>query len=255
MDFSPSPKAAELTEAVRDFIDTEVLPVEGEVLKGIAERRATGGDPWAVDPRITELQRRARERGLWNLFLPEGVGDEYAERFGTWGGTGLSNRDYAPVAEQTGRSFLAPLVFNCNAPDTGNMEVLLKYGTREQQEEWLVPLLEGKIRSAFLMTEPAVASSDATNMDARAVIDGDEVVINGRKWWSSGAAHPDCKVFVFMGLSDPDADRHARHSMILVPAVYMCARPGDRSRPFSANFAPHVSSHVMSQSCSPVVSV
>ena len=217
MDFSPSPKAAELTEAVRDFIDTEVLPVEGEVLKGIAERRATGGDPWAVDPRITELQRRARERGLWNLFLPEGVGDGYAERFGTWGGTGLSNRDYAPVAEQTGRSFLAPLVFNCNAPDTGNMEVLLKYGSEEQKERWLEPLLDGRIRSVFLMTEPEVASSDASTMAATALLSGDEVVLDGRKWWSTGAGHPDLRVGIFMGVTDPEAERRNRHSMVLVP--------------------------------------
>ena len=149
---------------------------------------------------------------------PRSTRGEYAARFGTDGGEGLCNLDYAPVAEQTGRSALAPLVINCNAPDTGNMEVLLKYGTDEQRATWLEPLLDARIRSAFTMTEPDVASSDATNMAATAVVQGDEVVVNGRKWWSTGAGHPDCRIFVFMGLTDPDADRHARHSMVLVPA-------------------------------------
>ncbi|MGA8848075.1 MAG: acyl-CoA dehydrogenase family protein, partial [Nocardioides sp.] len=142
---------------------------------------------------------------------------EYAARFGTDGGEGLTNVDYAPIAELTGGSALAPVVLNCNAPDTGNMEVLLRYGTEAQCAEWLEPLLDGRIRSAFAMTEPGVASSDATNMAATAVVDGDEMVINGRKWWSTGVGHPDCKVFVFMGLTDPEADRHRRHSMVLVP--------------------------------------
>ncbi|MBE7370544.1 acyl-CoA dehydrogenase family protein [Dermacoccus barathri] len=218
MDLTVSPRAQELADEVDAFVRERIEPAEEEIQHYYAELRSKGENSFVVHPKIEELKAEAREAGLWNLFLPEGEGDEWAERFGTRGGKGLSNIDYAAIAEKTGRTPLSPMIFNCNAPDTGNMEVLLKYGTREQQEEWLVPLLEGKIRSAFLMTEPAVASSDATNMDARAVIDGDEVVINGRKWWSSGAAHPDCKVFVFMGLSDPDADRHARHSMILVPA-------------------------------------
>jgi acyl-CoA dehydrogenase len=136
---------------------------------------------------------------------------------GTDGGAAQSNVDYAPVAEAMGRSYLAPLLFNCNAPDTGNMEVLLKYGSDAQKKEWLEPLLDGRIRSAFLMTEPAVASSDATNMAATATIDGDDVVLDGRKWWSSGAGHPDCTVFIFMAVSNPEADRHHRHSMVLVP--------------------------------------
>lgn len=217
MDFAPSPRARELTEAVRTFVDTEILPVEQDVLTDVARRRDSGGDPWSVDPRVTALQARARELGLWNLFLPEGHGDRYAERYGTRGGTGLSNRDYAPVAEETGRSFLAPLVLNCNAPDSGNMEVLLKYGSPEQQEQWLEPLLDGRIRSVFLMTEPDVASSDASTMAATARLEGDEVVLDGRKWWSTGAGHPDCRVGIFMGVTDPDAERHARHSMVLVP--------------------------------------
>ena len=167
---------------------------------------------------IEELKAKARAQGLWNLFLPREHAGEYAARFGTDGGEGLTNVDYAPIAELTGRSAIAPLVLNCNAPDTGNMEVLLRYGTdAQQQEQWLEPLLDGRIRSAFAMTEPDVASSDATNMEATAVVDGDEVVVNGRKWWSTGVGHPDCRILVFMGLTDPDADRHHRHSMVLVP--------------------------------------
>ncbi len=217
MDFSHSPRATELAAAVRTFIDTEITPVESEIQSDITRRRLSGEDSWAVDPRLTGLQARAREQGLWNLFLPAGHEGPYAELYGTRGGTGLSNADYAPVAEETGRSFLAPLVFNCNAPDSGNMEVLLKYGSREQKDRWLDPLLDGRIRSAFLMTEPDVASSDASTMAATARIEGDEVVLDGRKWWSTGVGHPDCRVGIFMGVTDPDAPRHARHSMVLVP--------------------------------------
>ena len=162
-------------------------------------------------------KKKARAQGLWNLFLPKEHAGEYAEQFGTDGGEGLTNVDYAPLAEQMGRSAIAPIVFNCNAPDTGNMEVLLRYGSEDQRREWLEPLLDGRIRSAFTMTEPEVASSDATNMAATCVVDGDEVVVNGRKWWSTGVGHPDCRIFVFMGVTDPDADRHHRHSMVLVP--------------------------------------
>jgi acyl-CoA dehydrogenase len=217
MDFSPSVRAAELTAAVRDFIDTSILPVEPEIHADIARRRLAGQDPWAVDPRVAELQAAARDQGLWNLFLPAGHEGPYAERYGTRGGVGLTNSDYAPVAEEMGRSFLAPLVFNCNAPDTGNMEVLLKYGSQEQKDRWLEPLLAGEIRSAFLMTEPEVASSDASTMAATARIEGDEVVLDGHKWWSTGVGHPDCRVAIFMGVTDPDAHRYLRHSMVLVP--------------------------------------
>ncbi len=216
MDFAPSPRAADLTERVRSFIAEEIEPVEPGYHSELAELRRTG-DPWQPLPLIEELKAKARERGLWNLFLPHEHAGEYAARFGTDGGEGLTNVDYAPIAELTGRSHLAPLVLNCNAPDTGNMEVLLRYGSEDQRREWLEPLLEGRIRSAFTMTEPAVASSDATNMEATALVDGDEVVINGRKWWSTGVGHPDCKVLIFMGLTDADADRHHRHSMVLVP--------------------------------------
>ncbi|MCD2262014.1 acyl-CoA dehydrogenase family protein [Dietzia aurantiaca] len=217
MDFSPSPRAADLTAAVREFIATRIAPVESQIHADIARRRLAGEDSWAVDPRLTALQAAARAEGLWNLFLPAGHEGPYAERYGTRGGAGLTNSDYAPVAEEMGRSFLAPLVFNCNAPDTGNMEVLLKYGSAEQKDRWLDPLLAGEIRSAFLMTEPEVASSDASTMAATARISGDEVVLDGHKWWSTGVGHPDCRVGIFMGVTDPDAHRYLRHSMVLVP--------------------------------------
>jgi len=216
MDFAPSARAADLTDRVAAFMAEEIAPVEPDYHRDLAEQRRSG-DPWQPLPVLEELKAKARAQGLWNLFLPREHAHEYAARFGTDGGEGLTNVDYAPLAELMGRSAIASLVFNCNAPDTGNMEVLLRYGSPEQRREWLEPLLDGRIRSAFTMTEPDVASSDATNMEATAVVDGDEVVVNGRKWWSTGVGHPDCKVLVFMGLTDPDADRHHRHSMVLVP--------------------------------------
>src|SRR6195952_5151897 len=221
MDFSPSPRAAELIPLVPVFWPDEIEPVVEEYHRQVAASAATG--TWAESPILGELRAKARAKGLWNLFLPVEHTGHYAEQFGTHGGAGLSNSDYAPLAEQMGRAtFLAPYVFNCNAPDTGNMEVLLKYGTDEQKAQWLEPLLDGQIQSAFTMTEPGVASSDATNMEATAVVDGDEVVINGRKWWSTGVGHPDCKILVFMGLraragAESDDDRHRRHKMGLVP--------------------------------------
>jgi acyl-CoA dehydrogenase len=218
MDFSLSPRAADLQTRVRAFMAAEIEPIEAEAHDEITRRRESGGDNWTPLPVIKELQAKARAQGLWNLFLPAGHAGSYARDFGTDGGEGLSNLDYAPLAEAMGRSFLAPLVFNSNAPDTGNMEVLLKYGTDEQKKQWLEPLLNAEIRSAFCMTEPAVASSDATNMAATAVIEGDEVVINGTKWFSTGVGNPDCKIYVFMGLTNPDADRHSRHTMVLVPS-------------------------------------
>ena len=221
MDFSPSPRAAELVSLVTDFVREEVEPVAGEYHRQVTESAASG--TWAESPLLEELRTKARALGLWNLFLPAEHAGPYAEQFGTRGSTGLSNVDYAPLAEQMGRvGNLAPYVFNCHAPDTGNMEVLLRYGTDEQRKEWLEPLLDGQIRSAFTMTEPDVASSDATNMAATAIVDGDEVVINGRKWWSSGIGHPDCRLLVFMGLGlrpteEADGERHRRHTMVLVP--------------------------------------
>lgn len=199
MDFSPSPRARETRDAVRAFIDDHIAPVEAELLR----RQRAQDDIWTELPAVAALKQKARDQGLWNLFLPSE--------------SGLSVVDYAIVAEETGKSFLAPEIFNCNAPDTGNMEVLERFGSPAQQERWLRPLLAGEIRSAFCMTEPAVASSDATNMEATAVVEGDEVVINGRKWWSTGIGHPRCEMLIFMGLTDPSAHRHARHSMVIVP--------------------------------------
>ena len=219
MDFSPSQRAAELTEAVQTFIRDDIEPLEHELHRRNtdARRAGTGDELWQVPDEVRELQRKARAQGLWNLFLPAGHEGPYAERYGTRGGAGLSNVDYAPVAEATGWSFLAPYVFNCNAPDSGNAEVLLRYGSQEQKDRWLDPLLDGRIRSAFAMTEPDVASSDATNMQLTAVVDGDEMVLNGRKWWTTGVGHPECEVLIVMGLTDPDAHRYAQHTMVLVP--------------------------------------
>ncbi|NKI34623.1 acyl-CoA dehydrogenase [Wenzhouxiangella sp. XN79A] len=202
MDLTPSDASKELTERVEAFVEQRILPLESELLS--ADRPED--QRWQEPEAVRALKTAARAEGLWNLFLPD------AEL-----GAGLSNLDYAPLAERMGRSLIAPEIFNCNAPDTGNMEVLYHYGSEAQKAEWLVPLLAGEIRSAFCMTEPGVASSDATNMEATAVVDGDEVVLNGRKWWSTGIGHPDCAVVIFMALTDPDADRHRRHSMVLCP--------------------------------------
>jgi acyl-CoA dehydrogenase len=202
MDFTPSERAVEIARRLDRFMREHVEPAEADYHRELAAL----DDPWQVLPVIGQLKEKARAAGLWNLFLPD---DEL--------GQGLSNLDYAPMAERMGRSLIAPEIFNCNAPDTGNMEVLYHYGSEEQKSRWLRPLLDGEIRSAFCMTEPEVASADATNMQATAVVEGDEVVLNGRKWWSTGIGHPDCRVVIFMGLTDPEADRHYRHSMVLVP--------------------------------------
>ena len=202
MDFAPDATTREFTDRARSFVDELALPAEA-VLD--AQLAATPGE-WGVRPVVRDLQREARARGLWNLFLP-------GER-----GAGLSNLQYAPVAEVTGWSpRLAPPAFNCAAPDTGNMEVLNEFGSPAQQEQWLEPLLDARIRSAFCMTEPDVASSDATNVGTRIRRDGDHYVITGRKWWSTGAMNPDAAVFIVMGKTAPDADRHRQQSMILVP--------------------------------------
>ncbi len=217
MNPEPSSRAVELLDRVRAFIAAEIAPVEERYHAEVSALRTGGGNPWEPLPLLDELRVKARAAGLWNLFLPAEHAGDYAERFGTSGGLGLTNVEYAPIAEETGRSELAPYVFNCNAPDTGNMEVLLRYGTAEQRERWLEPLLAGSIQSAFAMTEPGVASSDATNMAATAVNDGDDIVINGRKWWTTGIGHPRCEVLIFMGVSDPLAPRRSRHTMVLVP--------------------------------------
>jgi alkylation response protein AidB-like acyl-CoA dehydrogenase len=207
MDFTPSAKSTEYIQRVRRFIAERIAPVEQHYWDEVAERSPTGDwRGWTIPTLLEELKAEARKAGLWNMFLPE-----------TPIGNGLSVLDYAPVAEEMGRSFLAPEVFNCSAPDTGNMEVLWRYGSPEHKQRWLEPLLRGEIRSAFCMTEPDVASSDATNMRATAIIEGDEVVLNGKKWWSSGIGDPRCKVAIFMAHTPSTADRHHQHSMVLVP--------------------------------------
>jgi acyl-CoA dehydrogenase len=202
MDFEYSDKVKALQERVSAFMDEHVYPNEDEIT-----RQNNEGDRWQHAPLIDELKAKARAADLWNLFLPE------SDR-----GAGLTNLEYAPLCEIMGRSPYAPEVFNCSAPDTGNMEVLERYATEELKERWLKPLLAGEIRSAFAMTEPAVASSDATNIEARIERDGDSYVINGRKWWTSGAPDPRCKVLIFMGKTDPtNSNRHKQQSMIVVP--------------------------------------
>ncbi len=206
MDFAFDARTEELRGQLQAFLDEQILPAE-QVFQEQAAEMASQGRPWERPPVLDELKAAARKLGLWNLFLaghPEGAG--------------LSNLQYAPLAELTGRSFLAPEALNCAAPDTGNMEVLAEFGTDEQKEQWLRPLLAGEIRSAFCMTEPDVASSDATNIATSVVRDGDVYVINGRKWWSSGAMDPRCKILIVMGKTNPDADRHRQQSQILVPA-------------------------------------
>src|SRR5215471_7464697 len=203
MDFDYSPKVKALQKRLQEFMDAYVYPNEETYYNQVNSQ----GDRWQIPPIMEELKAKAKSAGLWNLFLPE------SER-----GAGLTNLEYAPLCEIMGRSFIAPEVFNCSAPDTGNMEVLERYGTEEHKKQWLAPLLEGKIRSCFAMTEPAVASSDATNIESSIVRDGDSYVINGRKWYTTNATDPRCKICIFMGKSDPDnPDRHKQQSMILVP--------------------------------------
>ena len=202
MDFSFSPRVDDLRKQLHDFMDSHVYPAE----RTYREQYRASGDEQFHPPVMEELKAEARARGLWNLFLPD-------ERYGA----GLTNLEYAPLAEILGRSFLAPEALNCAAPDTGNMEILAEFGTPAQQKEWLQPLLEGEIRSGFAMTEPEVASSDATNIRSSIMRDGDHYVINGRKWFTSGAVSPRCKILIFMGVSNPDADVYHRQSMILVP--------------------------------------
>jgi acyl-CoA dehydrogenase len=203
MNFSYSDKTNELIEKLTAFMNEFVYPNE----KVYEEQLTAQKDRWTeVPPIMEQLKTKAKEEGLWNLFLP-------ASELGA----GLTNIEYAPLCEIMGRSSIGPEIFNCNAPDTGNMEVLVRYGTEEQKKQWLEPLLKGEIRSCFAMTEPEVASSDATNIQASIIRDGDEYIINGRKWWTSGAGDPRCKIAIFMGKNDPNAARHEQQSMILVP--------------------------------------
>jgi len=223
MDFTFNDKTREYQERVSTFMDKHIYPNEH-----LFHEQVNTGDRWQPLQLIEDLKPRAREAGLWNLFLPD-----------SHRGAGLKNIEYAPLAEIMGRVEFASEVFNCSAPDTGNMETIERYGTDAQKQEWLEPLLEGKIRSAFAMTEPGVASSDATNIESTIERQGDEYVINGRKWWTSGGGDPRCKIFIFMGKTNPKADRHSQQSMILVPRE----TPGvDIMRPltvFGYDDAPH----------------
>lgn len=208
MDFELSAKAKDFVKRTKAFIKEHIEPIEHDFWAEIQEKHNHGDwTTWAFPPIVEELKAKAKAEGLWNMFLPD---DEL--------GAGLTTLEYASVAEETGKSLLAPLVFNCNAPDSGNMEVLYRYGSDEQKAQWLTPLLAGEIRSVFCMTEPDVASSDATNMAATAIVDGDEVVLNGKKWWSSGVGDPHAKIAIFMAHTpDESKDRHHQHSMVLVP--------------------------------------
>ena len=202
MDFEYTPKVNELRERVSAFMQEHIYPAESAYKASVDE----GDSRWSIPPVMEELKEMAKKQGLWNLFLPESED-----------GAGLTNLEYAPLAEIMGRSLIASEAFNCSAPDTGNMEVLVRYGSEEHKKKWLEPLLRGEIRSAFAMTEPEVASSDATNICSTIERDGDEYVINGRKWWTSGAMDPRCQILIFMGKTNPDAGRHNQQSMILVP--------------------------------------
>jgi acyl-CoA dehydrogenase len=204
MDFAYSDKVKALQEKVLRFMDEHIYPNEQRFIDEV-EENTRKGQRWTPTRIIEELKPKARAQGLWNLWWPQGHGGE------------LTNLEYAPLCEIMGRVFWAPEVFNCSAPDTGNMETLIRYGSDAQKKQWLEPLSEGKIRSCFAMTEPDVASADATNIQARIVRDGDHYVVNGRKWWSSGAMDPRCKIFIFMGKTNPDAPRHQQQSMILIP--------------------------------------
>jgi acyl-CoA dehydrogenase len=222
MSFELSAKTKELQQRLRRFMAAYVYPNEQRFHEEVARER------WKPTKILQELKSKARDEGLWNLFLPKDPN-----------GAGLTNLEYAPLCEIMGRSHMAPEVFNCSAPDTGNMEVLARYGTLEQKEKWLKPLLAGEIRSCFAMTEPDVASSDATNISASIVRDGHDYVINGRKWWSSGAGDPRCKIAIFMGKSDPTAPAHKQQSMILVPLETPGVRIVRLLTVFGYDHAPH----------------
>jgi acyl-CoA dehydrogenase len=200
VDFEPTAKTKALHQRVTSFMETHVYPAEAEFSRSVAK------DRWQPPAIMAELKAKAKAEGLWNLFLPPGEHEN-----------GLTNLEYAPICETMGRSLIGPEAFNCSAPDTGNMEVLVRYGTPEQKKAWLEPLLAGEIRSCFSMTEPDVASSDATNIRASIRRDGEHLILNGRKWWTSGAGDPRCKISIFMGKSDPSAPTHLQQSMVLVP--------------------------------------
>jgi acyl-CoA dehydrogenase len=229
MNFESTEKIDFYLPKVKQFIEEEVIPVE----KKIHEQEKTGLDRWQPHEELEPLKEEAKKRGLWNLFLPD------SEL-----GAGLSNFEYAHLAEQMGRTTFASESMNCSAPDTGNMEVLVRYGSKEQQDQWLKPLLNGEIRSAFGMTEPSVASSDATNMEAKAELVDGQWVINGEKWWTSGAGDPRCKIIIFMCVTNPDNDRHRRHSMILVPMDTPGVEVQRMMHVFGYDDAPHGHAHI-----------
>ena len=203
MDFQHSKKSLNLQKKLNSFMDKHVYPSESEFLKFYEKNL------WEHHPELENWKNKAKEADLWNLFLPKDYGNL---------SPGLTNLEYAPLAEIMGRVTYSSEIFNCSAPDTGNMEVLAKYGSEDQKDKWLKPLMDGQIRSAFLMTEPSVASSDATNIQTSIVKDGDEYIINGKKWWSSGAMNPSCKMLIVMGKTNPEQDRHHQQSMIIVPS-------------------------------------
>jgi acyl-CoA dehydrogenase len=215
MDFNYSPRTQELQAQLSRFMDEHIHPAESAWWAEI-EANTAAGKRWTPLETIEKLKPKARAQGLWNLFLPPSA-DGHKNTSGHYG-QGLSNQEYAPLAEIMGRVPWSSEVFNCSAPDTGNMETIVRYGSEEHKKLWLEPLLDGRIRSAFAMTEPAVASSDATNIEARIERQGDEYLINGRKWWTSGAGDPRCKIYIFMGKTDPTAPKHSQQSMVLVPA-------------------------------------
>ena len=228
MDFAYSPKVRDLQQRLTAFMEAHIYPAEARYHDEVEANRAQG-NAWVPTRVMEELKAKAKAEGLWNLFLPE---SEY--------GAGLTNLEYAPLCEIMGRSHIAPEAFNCSAPDTGNMETLVRYANEEQKRQWLIPLLEGRIRSAFAMTEPAVASSDATNIEAQVERDGDHYVINARKWWTSGAPDPRCEILIFMGKTDPDnADRHRQQSMILVPMKTPGVKMERPLNVFGYDHAPH----------------
>ena len=229
MQFETTEKIDFYLPKVKEFVEEVVLPVEAKIHgKEIPEK-----DRWKPHPELEELKKEARKRGLWNLFLPD---SEF--------GAGLSNFEYAHLAEEMGRTVFASEAMNCSAPDTGNMEVLVRYGSNEQKDTWLKPLLNGEIRSAFGMTEPNVASSDATNMEATAKLVNGEWVINGEKWWTSGAGDPRCKLIIFMCVTNPENERHQRHSMILVPTDTPGVEVQRMMHVFGYDDAPHGHAHI-----------
>ncbi len=232
MNFEFSDRSKELALRISAFMDEHIFPSE-PIYAEQMEEFAKEGNKWQIPQIIEDKKKVAKKEGLWNLFLPENPMGE-----------SMSNLDYAPLAELMGRSGIASEIFNCSAPDTGNMEVIAQYGSKEQQEKWLKPLLEGEIRSAFGMTEPGVASSDATNISSSIAADGDEYVINGEKWWTSGAGDPRCKIIVFMGVTNPDSPKHQRQSQILVPMDTPGVEIKRMMTVFGSDDAPHGHAHM-----------